>query len=604
MTQTLASAEAETAKHKVGEIETIAGVSYDYANGQPTSSKFRHPIGVAVGPGGLIYVTDHFNYCVRTIEEGREVRTVAGVAVAAGNGAGKQATSTKLPEVCGIAVHRETGRVYFTTTVQAFLVQSLLKNELTTIAGYGEGAGNGNDDQATSTLIHPWWYSSVAVDAQGSVYFTDSLNNKVRMIPAGTTDVKTIAGGGPALTEGHTGQATQINLQHPAGIAVDAQGNVYFAEKDGHRIRKLTGTDLQTIAGTGEAGFSGDGGQATSAKLNYPTGLAVDRWNNVYVSDHYNQRVRRITDTKIMTVAGCAIDGAGAFSGDGHAATAAHLNFPMGLAVDDCGNLYIADYHNNRVRKVWRAAEVGLPPKDRADLWPEPVGPIQAVQNQVITLGARVHNLGPAAVDGSKVTVTVTLPEGMIYQAAGVTPKRSFPGYQLAPGQATLDGTFSVSVLPSCPPGRHKVTVHVDYDRDSNPGNNKVDFDVFVTAAKTDTDTIHDRFRRRSQLDAVGRRGACARRVDETEHPAAQHRPAPPAPHPFVIAGQLHLPAPTVHRHRAGPEDARLGLPAQELAFAERRALGRAGASGAAQLYVHGRRPGHRLHREVVVRSP
>lgn len=442
---------------------------------------------MAVGPDGTVYVTDHFNYCVRAIEEGQSVGTAAGVGFSAGTGAGTQATSTSLPEVCGIAVHRPTGKVYFTTTVQAHLVQSFLKDQLATIAGYGVGHGDGADGQATSTLIYPWWFSSVAVDAEGSVYFTDSLNHKVRKIPAGSQDVKTIAGGGPATTVGHSGQATSICLQHPAGIAVDAAGTVYFAEKDGHRVRKLVGQDLTTFAGTGAYDFTGDGGDAVSATFRFPAGVAVDRWNNVYVADHYNQRVRRITNGKITTVAGSATDTVGDFSGDGQVATAAKLNYPLGVAVDDFGNLYIADYHNNRVRKVWRAAEMGLPPKNLADLWPEPVGPMEAVQNQVITLGARVHNRGPATADGSKVTVTMTLPPGMIYGAAGVTPQRTFPGYQLAPGAGTLDGTFPISVLPSCPPGRYKVTVHVSYEHESNPVDNSVDFDVFVLAAKTDT---------------------------------------------------------------------------------------------------------------------
>ncbi|MER7225902.1 hypothetical protein ABT370_22285, partial [Streptomyces rubradiris] len=175
--------------------------------------------------------------------------------------------------------------------------------------------------------------------------------------PAATNDensvppISTVAGTGVAGFKGDGEAAVSAQLHRPYGVAVDGTGTLYFSDYNNHRIRKIT-TDgkIGTVAGNGTAGFSGDGGPATAAQLNCPRGVAVDSTGTLYIADGTNHRVRKVTpDGKISTVAG---NGTAGFGGDGGPATAARLNLPLAVAVDSAGVLYITEYHNHRVRKV------------------------------------------------------------------------------------------------------------------------------------------------------------------------------------------------------------------------------------------------------------
>ena len=138
--------------------------------------------------------------------------------------------------------------------------------------------------------------------------------------------ITTVAGTGTAGYSGDGGQATSAQLNAPLGVAVDAQGSLYIADDVDHRVRKVSGGIITTVAGTGSAGFSGDGGQATSAQLNFPFGVAVDTQGSLYIADYGNNRVRKVSGGVISTVAGT---GAAGFSGDGGQATSAQLNAPQ-----------------------------------------------------------------------------------------------------------------------------------------------------------------------------------------------------------------------------------------------------------------------------------
>ena len=161
--------------------------------------------------------------------------------------------------------------------------------------------------------------------------------------------ITTVAGDGTEDYGGDGGLATAAKLKLPFGVAVDTAGNLSIADTYNHRIRKITGTTISTIAGAGTEGFSGDGGAATAAQLKLPHGVAVDAAGNVFIADTHNHRVRKITGANISTVAG---DGTEGYGGDGGAATGAQLKLPQALAVDTAGNLYIADTYNHRIRKV------------------------------------------------------------------------------------------------------------------------------------------------------------------------------------------------------------------------------------------------------------
>jgi sugar lactone lactonase YvrE len=185
------------------------------------------------------------------------------------------------------------------------------------------------------------------LDAAGNLYIADYNNHRIREVSRGT--IKTVAGNGVAGFSGDGGLATSAKLNQPLGVALDTAGNLYIVDQFNQRIRAVSGGTMKTIAGNGAGAFSGDGGPATSASLNNPQGIAVDTAGNLYIADYSNNRIRAVSGGTITTVAGNGVDG---FSGDAGPATIASLNGPGGVALDAAGNLYIADYNNNRIREV------------------------------------------------------------------------------------------------------------------------------------------------------------------------------------------------------------------------------------------------------------
>jgi len=190
----------------------------------------------------------------------------------------------------------------------------------------------------------------LAYDSNGNLYIAATNDHVIRVVSS-TGVINTFAGTGAQGFSGDGGLATAAQLDSPVGVAVDSSNNVYIADTHNNRIREVLASTgvISTIAGTGAAGFSGDGGLATSALLNYPTAVAVDSTGNVYIADTNNHRIRAIKSGAISTVAG---DGEQFYSGDGGLATAAGLDSPNGIAVDSAFNLYIGDTHNQRVRLV------------------------------------------------------------------------------------------------------------------------------------------------------------------------------------------------------------------------------------------------------------
>ncbi len=219
---------------------------------------------------------------------------------------------------------------------------------ISTIAGTGVGGYSGDGGPANLAEINNPY--AVAIDSSGNVYIADTTNNRIRKIALDGT-IQTIAGTGTPGYSGDGGPATNARLNNPSGIAVDSSGNVYVADRYNNRIRKIaTDGTISTIAGTGSASYSGDGGPANEAAINSPTGVTVDSSGNVYIADRYNDRIRKIaTDGTISTVTGTGSSG---YSGDGGPADQAQLYWPFGVALDSGGNLYITDYSNHRVRKV------------------------------------------------------------------------------------------------------------------------------------------------------------------------------------------------------------------------------------------------------------
>ena len=219
---------------------------------------------------------------------------------------------------------------------------------ITTCAGNGAGTYGGDGGPATAGgLVNP---SGVAVDRKGNLYIADQNNSRVRKVDA-AGNITTIAGRGTFGYDGNGGPADSAHLSGPTGVAVDKYGNVYVAEEYNNVIRKIdTAGIISTVAGNDTLGFSGDSGLAVHAEFWSPADVAVDTFGNLYIVDQDNNRVRKVDTLGIITT--IAGTGTAGFNGDTIAATAAQLNFPEGIAVDKAGNVYVADLYNNRIRKI------------------------------------------------------------------------------------------------------------------------------------------------------------------------------------------------------------------------------------------------------------
>ncbi|MBI4459000.1 MAG: hypothetical protein HY648_02940 [Acidobacteria bacterium] len=219
---------------------------------------------------------------------------------------------------------------------------------ISTLAGNGTAGFSGDGSLAGSAALNR--PRGVTFDASGNVYITDYLNNRVRRISVANQTIATFVGSGAAAFGGDGGAAVNAQLNQPEDVAMDASGTLYIADSQNQRIRKVTpdGT-ISTFAGTGIPGYNGDSMAATDARLNRPTSIAIDASGNLYIADASNHRVRRITNGIITTIAGNGIQG---YTGDGGAAAGATLRFPLGVAVDAAGNVYIADAGNHVIRKV------------------------------------------------------------------------------------------------------------------------------------------------------------------------------------------------------------------------------------------------------------
>lgn len=196
----------------------------------------------------------------------------------------------------------------------------------------------GETGSALSTNINP---VTTLRDSAGNIFFADSENHRVRKIaPDGS--ISTVAGTGVAGGMGDGGQAANAQLNFPRGLAIDGAGNLYVSEQIGHRIRKITPAGvISRFAGTGTAGFADDGALATAAQFDTPTGIAVSATGDLYVADFFNNRIRRVfTNGNVVTYAGTGVAGS---AGDGGAATAAQLNGPIAITLAASGTLYVAD---------------------------------------------------------------------------------------------------------------------------------------------------------------------------------------------------------------------------------------------------------------------
>jgi sugar lactone lactonase YvrE len=323
-----------------GVLTLVAGngtAGYSGDNGPATSAQLSYPAGVAVDAAGNLYIAGGNR--IRKVSNG-VITTVAGNGTAGYSGDNGPATSAQLSYPAGVAVDA-AGNLYVAGDNR---IRKVSNGVITTVAGNGTAGYSGDNGPATSAQLN--WPISLAVDGAGNLYIVDNQNFCIRKVSNGL--ITTVAGNG---TQGYSGDnvpATGARLDAPEGVAVDGAGNLYIADGGSDSIRKVSNGVITTVAGNGACcGFGGDNGPATSAELYAPNGVAVDGAGNLYIADSGNDRIRRVSNGVITTVAG----GAGAF-GDNGPATGADLWAPEGVAVDSSGNLYVADTFSQRIRRV------------------------------------------------------------------------------------------------------------------------------------------------------------------------------------------------------------------------------------------------------------
>lgn len=330
-------------------INTFAGTGitgFSGDGGSASTAQIGDPFGVAVDLLGNVYIADFVNHRIRKVNTSGIISTFAGTGVPGFSGDGASATLAQLNYPTSIAVD-SSGNVYIADKDNVRIRKVNTLGVISTIAGTGVSGYSG--DGATATLAELNGLYGIAVDGMGNVYFADQSNYRIRKINI-LGVISTFAGTGISGFSGDGAAANLAQINGARGVAVDTLGNVYISDLNNHRIRKInTSGIISTIAGTGVAGYNGDGAAATLAELNNPYGLAVDVSGNVFISDWFNNRIRKInTSGVISTFAGTGVLG---FSGDGGPAVSAQLNRPTELAVD-VTSVYISDQDNNRVRKV------------------------------------------------------------------------------------------------------------------------------------------------------------------------------------------------------------------------------------------------------------
>ncbi len=331
-------------------ITTVAGNGYITFSGDgsaATTAQLYSPFGVAVDAIGNMYIADFYNSRIRKVTPGGVITTFAGQDTGGYAGDGGPATKAKLNWPIGVAADPTNGNIYIADQSNNTIRMVTPAGIISTFAGNGLAGYFFDGHPATAARLD--YPADIAVDKNGNVYIADMYNNVIRKVNTAGI-ISTVAGNGTPNYRGDNGPATTAWLNYPSGVAVDTAGNIYIADNYNSRVRKVNTLGIiSTIAGKGLPGYSGDGGPGTAAALNHPFSVRVDSAENVFISDDSNNVIREIVAGVINTIAGNGNEGC---TGDGGPATAGTLSQPDGMGMDGAGNLYIADTHNNRIRKV------------------------------------------------------------------------------------------------------------------------------------------------------------------------------------------------------------------------------------------------------------
>jgi trimeric autotransporter adhesin len=330
-------------------ITTIAGNGIDgyTGDGGPAIDAAFTPAGLTTDSAGNIYFGDIVHSVVRKIDVAGIITTIAGDGIEGFPTDGVQATNSHLAWPIDVAVDGG-GNVYISESINNRIRKVSPDGIITTVAGGGVTRDLAHN--AIATQVSLWSPDGIVVDSVGSIYFAERFNHCISKV---TKDgiISTIAGTGTGGYNGDNVIATDAHLNYPQGIAIDRSGNIYFSDAGNNRIRKInTASIITTIAGIGTWGYNGDNIAATDAQLKAASDIAIDKGGNIYIADPGNQSIRIIDNGGIITTnAGTGVAG---FFGDGGQPVDAQLNNPARITVNRFGNLYIADISNGRIRRV------------------------------------------------------------------------------------------------------------------------------------------------------------------------------------------------------------------------------------------------------------
>ncbi len=333
-------------------IYTLAGdgiPAFIGDGGPATAARLYHPKAAAIDAAGNVYIADADNNRIRMINTSGIMSTIAGNASPGYGGDGLPAASATLNRPNDIKFDA-AGNTYICDADNHCIRKiTAATGIISTVAGTPTTSGfAGDGGPATAALME--FPCAIALDAAGNLYIADQYNNRIRKVNTSGT-ISTVVGSGATGYAGAGGPATAADIGFPFGLAVDASGNIFISLLYANVVAKVnTAGTLTTYAGTGAAAFSGDGGPATAAEMDGQWGIATDAPGNLYIADYNNQRIRKVnTAGVISTVAGTGSSG---YSGDGGLATSAWLHDPVGVAVNAGGAIYIADYNSHRLRRV------------------------------------------------------------------------------------------------------------------------------------------------------------------------------------------------------------------------------------------------------------
>lgn len=440
-------------------VYTIAGngiSGYSGDGGLAISADINQPFKAIPDSAGNVYIADSENNRIRKVAAGTGIiTTIAGTGIGGWSGDNGPATSAQLYYPTGL-VFDGAGNLLVADEGNGSIRKINLKSGIiTTVAGVGPGkyGGGGYGDGGPATSA---WLSSphgIALDAAGNLYIADDGGQRIRKVAASTGYISTVAGTGSwcqyQTTCGDGGLAINATFQNPEGIAVDGHGNIYIADLTANVIRKVTASSgiITTVAGNRTEGYSGDGGQATSAKLSMPYDVALDSANNLYIADSFNGAIRKVTASNgvINTVAG-GVPFCSTGIQDGYPAPTAEICLPFGISFDSAGNLYVAD-DSSRIRLV-TAPGPAPTAKTAAPIISLPAGTYATPQTVTIT----------DATHGASIYVTLgsnsfTNPAFISYNAPiNVTGSVTINATAVAPGylpSSTVSSTYTITEPPS-----------------------------------------------------------------------------------------------------------------------------------------------------------